>query len=81
MFEHRQTQRQHWHEALATGEDLGSFAQLVQQTHRFDSAGRPVVFERGGLHYERYLADVGIQCQRPWLRASRQLSLHPWLDD
>ncbi len=53
VLEDGEAQREHRHEALATGEDFGAVAQLRQQLGRGGGALRSVVLERRRLHGRR----------------------------
>ena len=50
VLEHREPQRQHRHEALASGKDLCSVTQLRQHRHCVVSGVGSVVLEGGRLH-------------------------------
>ena len=50
VLERREPQRQHRHEALAAGEDLGLVAELAQQPDGLGHGRGSVVVELGRLH-------------------------------
>ena len=66
MLEPGQAHRQHRHQALTSGDDLGSVTEVLQQRHRLSGGGGHVVLEGRRFHTFQTKGSVRRETWPPW---------------